>query len=352
MKLLPPASEMWRAVQARDATYDGTFVLAVRTTGIYCRPSCPARRPKRENVRWFEGPGDAERAGFRACKRCRPDLPLPGAPEFVVRAIELSRARAARVTDKELSAAGLSPSRLRRFFLDLHGVTFQAWQRAERLARAQRDLADGAPTSGVALQHGFESESGFRDAFRRLFGAPPGRARGTPPLLCTVLTSPLGPLFACAGDEGLAFLEFHDRRAIGEQAATLARRFEAPVLPGTHRWLEQVAHELDEYFAGRRERFDVPLAVRGTAFQESVWAALAAIPYGETRSYDDVARAVGRPGASRAVGRANGLNRLAIVVPCHRVVRKDGTLCGYGGGLWRKRALLALERGERDLGGC
>jgi len=349
MQLLPSASEMWRAVLARDAGYDGVFVLAVRTTGIYCRPSCPARKPKRENVAFFERPDEAERAGFRACKRCRPDAARGEEPEFVRRAIELARARDARVTDRDLRVAGLSPSRLRRYFVDVRGQTFQAWQRAERLGRAHAELAGGAAPGAVALDSGFESESGFRDAFRKLFGTPPGRAREARPIVASLVTSPLGPLFACAADDGLVFCEFHDRRALASQAQALERAFAAAVVPGENDHLRALARELDEYFAGRRRAFTVPLAIRGSAFQEAVWRGLLAIPYGETRSYEELARAIGRPGSSRAVGRANGTNRLAIVVPCHRVVQKDGSLGGYGGRLWRKRALLALERGATPV---
>jgi len=168
-------------------------------------------------------------------------------------------------------------------------------------------------------------------------------------MITVTFPSPVGPLVAAANDQGVCLLEFADRRSIERQMAVLRRRFDAALVPGTHRNLDQLRTELDEYFAGGRSRFDVPLVMRGTPFQESVWRRLLDIPYGTTMSYDGLARAIGRVGAQRAVGRANGDNRIAIVIPCHRVVQKDGKLRGYGGGLWRKQFLLDLERGASDV---
>ena len=160
------------------------------------------------------------------------------------------------------------------------------------------------------------------------------------------IASPVGPLIAGATDAGLCFLEFSDRRMLEGQFEALRKRLAAPLVPGRHRWLDVLRSQLDEYFAGQRRRFDLPLVIRGTPFQEQVWRALLEIPYGATWSYRDVATRIGQAGATRAVGTANGMNRIAIVIPCHRVVNADGKLGGYGGGVWRKQFLLDLERGR------
>lgn len=344
MSSLPPPAEMYAAVVAKDASFDGVFFLGVRTTGIFCRPVCPARKPRPENVEYFASSTDAERAGYRACKRCRP-LAAPGSAEpwMADLVAELERDPSRRITDADLAARGIAPQTARRAFRTRYGMTFHAWQRALRLGVALDRLEAGDSIDGVGLEVGFESTSGFREAFERIFGGPPGRARGTQSIVTAQLSSPLGPLVVAASPAGLCMLEFVDRRALAGQVRTLLKRCDLPVVPGRNAHLERLASELGEYFAGDREQFEVPLDARATAFQRLVWDELSRIPYGETRSYEDVALAIGRPGAQRAVGRANGQNPLSILVPCHRVVQKNGQLRGYGGGLWRKRWLLDHE---------
>lgn len=344
MHPLPPQHEMYAALLARDETYDGLFFVGVRTTGIFCRPVCMARKPKPENVEYFVGVDAAESAGYRACKRCDP-LSAPGAhPEWVARLLALLEASPdRRLHDADLAALGVQPARARRYFRARFGMTFQAWQRARRLGVALDHVNRGAQVGDVAFGAGFESESGFRDAFARIFGEPPGRARGTSPIVATVLASPIGPLIAAATSKGVCLLEFADRKALKTQAASLQRWFRSPVVPGTNEHLDRLKRELDEYFRGQRTRFEVALAIEGTPFQRAVWTELAAIPFGETRSYEAIAIAAGVPNAQRAVGLANGKNRLSILLPCHRVIQKSGELRGYGGGLWRKRWLLEHE---------
>jgi len=229
-------------------------------------------------------------------------------------------------------------------------MTFHAFRRARRLGTALDLLRRGERAEDAGWDAGFESASGFREAFERLLGAPPGRAAAA--LDCVRLAwieSPVGPLLAGATEKGLALLEFTDRRALEAQLETLRRRLGRPLVPGQHAHLDRLRGELAEYFDGGRQAFEVPLDLAGTPFELSVWNELLRIPYGETRSYEEMAGRVGRPGAQRAVGTANGRNRIAIVVPCHRVVNKSGELGGYGGGLWRKRILLDLERRHSGL---
>lgn len=257
---------------------------------------------------------------------------------------EIKRHPDLKLRDHDLRVRGLDPVQVRRTFKRSFGMTFQAYQRAVRLGTAMKSLHAGAQTIDAGMDAGFESDSGFRDAFARVFGDPPGRARDKALLRATWIESPLGPMLALAGDEGLELLEFVDRRALETELRALRAKLGSAIVPGEHPILTKTADQVREYFAGTRREFDITLKQRGSAFQLAAWSALCEIPYGETRSYSDMARRVGSAGAVRAIGRVNGQNQIAIVVPCHRVIRSDGSLCGYGGGKWRKQWLLDHER--------
>lgn len=337
---------MARAAGARDASFDGVFFIGVRTTGIFCRPSCPAKPPLPKNREFFATARAAVFAGYRPCKRCRPLAVNGQPPEWLaplLAAVETDPA--ARLTDADLRRLGAEPTRVRRHFVKHYSMTFQAYCRGRRMSEALLKIRRGADVDDVAADHGYESLSGFRDAFQKTFGQPPGQARSADCIVTAWMESPLGPLVAGARPEGICLLEFSDRRMLETQIATLRQRFKCAVVPGTHDHLERLKDELTRYFGGSLRRFTVPLVYPGTPFQVKVWDGLCKIPYGETLSYEALADAVGAPGAQRAVGLANGRNRIAIVVPCHRVVNKSGKLGGYGGGLWRKEFLLDLERG-------
>jgi AraC family transcriptional regulator of adaptative response/methylated-DNA-[protein]-cysteine methyltransferase len=212
------------------------------------------------------------------------------------------------------------------------------------MGKALEQIRQGADLDEVALGNGYDSHSGFREAFGRTFGRPPGRSRGTDCVVAGWVESPVGPLVVAARAEGICLLEFTDRRMLETQFDTLRQRFGCAIVPGRHEHLDQLQDELAQYFAGKLTEFRVPVVYPGSPFQCKVWDRLRQIPYGETLSYEALAREIGSPGAQRAVGRANGQNRIAIILPCHRVVNKDGQLGGYGGGLWRKEFLLDLER--------
>jgi AraC family transcriptional regulator of adaptative response/methylated-DNA-[protein]-cysteine methyltransferase len=350
MPSLPSERIMRRAFLAGDVSYDGVFFTGVKTTGIFCRPSCSARKPRPENVEFFASPKEALFSGYRACKRCRPMDADGRPPPWVARLLErLDAAPGERLRAADLRAAGIDPARARRWFQKHYGMTFQAYCRARRLAGAFRRIKRGSTVSDVAIDSGFESESGFREAFGRTFGAAPVAAAAGEAVVLEWIASPVGPLIAGATDAGICLLEFSDRRMLETQLQILRRRLNAPLVPGRHRWLDALRAQLAEFFEGRRTRFDLPLVMRGTPFQEQVWRALLEIPGGETRSYRDIAERIGHGGATRAVGTANGMNRIAIVIPCHRVVNADGRLGGYGGGVWRKQFLLDLERGQQRL---
>lgn len=350
---LPPRAEMLRAFLDADADYDGVFLTGVRTTGIFCRPTCPARKPLPENVEFFACAADAALAGYRPCKRCRPLEPV-GEPPAWLRPLlaEVEASPGVRLADADLRARGLAPERVRRWFDRHHGLTFHAWQRARRVGSALQDLSRGEGVLAAGLAAGWESASGFAEAVAKVAGAPPGRLRDATIVRLDRLDTPLGPMVAGASDEHLLLLEFGDRRMLERQLQGLAKRVEAAFVVGPNDLLAETARQLEQWFDGTRRAFDLPLGLHGTPFQQAAWEALAAIPYGQTRSYAEQAAAVGRPSSHRAVARANGDNRLAIVVPCHRVVRSDGTLSGYGGGVWRKQRLLDHERGVLDRVGA
>jgi AraC family transcriptional regulator, regulatory protein of adaptative response / methylated-DNA-[protein]-cysteine methyltransferase len=346
---LPPRGEMERAFFASDSAYDGIFVTGVRTTGIFCRPSCRARKPLPGNVEFFATVRQALFAGYRPCLRCRPML-ADSTPDWLrplLDAVDEDPTR--RFRDADLRAFDVEPSRVRRFFVERYGMTFHAYCRGRRLAGAIKQLRDGDSLDDVALGTGWESHSGFREAFARTFGLPPGRAEDAACVMTTAIETPLGPAIAGATDAGVCLLEFTDRRMLTAQLQRLRRLLAQPLVPGEHAHLARLREELTAYFAGALTEFTVPVVFRGTPFEERVWKELTRIPYGETTSYAQLASRIDAPGGQRAVGRANGMNRVSIVIPCHRVVNADGRLGGYGGGLWRKHWLLDLERSNRTI---
>ena len=343
--MMPTRKAMYQALVARDSSYEGVFWVGVKTTGIFCRPSCPAKKPRQENVEFFSDARGALLSGYRPCLRCRPLEAVGEAPAWLadlLAAIEEDPER--RWRDGDLVERGLDPTRVRRWFQQSHGLTFHAYQRARRLGTALGRIRAGEELTDTAYASGYESESGFRAAFARLFGAPPGRARDLAPALVTRILTPLGPMVAAASDEALLLLEFADRRMLETQIDRIRRQVPARFAPGENDILTRTQEEIAEYFAGTRRAFSVPLHTPGSEFQRAVWDALRAIPYGETRSYLQQATAIGRPDAVRAVARANGDNRISIIIPCHRVIGSNGELTGYGGQLWRKKALLERER--------
>jgi AraC family transcriptional regulator of adaptative response/methylated-DNA-[protein]-cysteine methyltransferase len=340
---LPDPETMFRAFTEKDPAFEGLFFTGVTTTGIFCRPTCGAQKPRRDHVVFFATAREALGAGYRPCRLCRPQEAAAAAPDAVRRLLaDLEADPTLRPSDEELRGRGIEPAGLRRWFKRHHGMTFHAYVRALRVGAAFARIRQGDTATAAAFEHGWESLSGFGEAFRRVLGAAPTRAAG-PLVTVSWVATPLGPMVAGASERGVCLLEFVGEQ-MAEQLARVGRLLEARLVPGASAHLEQLAAELGRYFAGELRRFAVPLDPRGTPFQQAAWAALREIPYGETRTYAEQARAIGRPQAVRAVARANGDNRIAVVIPCHRIVGADGTLTGYGGGLWRKHWLLERER--------
>jgi len=344
MNDLPSVREMERAYRTSDTSYDGVFYLAVATTGIFCRPTCAARKPKPENVRYYSTAREALFAGYRPCKRCRPLESVGATPPWLKGLLaRIDRNPSERYSDEYLRTIGVDPAAARRHFQKHFGMTFQAYCRGRRLGKALEQIRLGVDLDDVALGYGYGSHSGFRDAFAKAFGTSPGRSRSTDCIVIAWIETPLGALVAGSTSGGICLLEFTDRRMLDAQFISLRRHFKCAIIPGENNHIVQLRKELKEYFAGSRSRFEVKKVFPGTEFQLKVWNQLLKIPHGKTASYEELARRIGSPGASRAVGHANGLNRIAIVIPCHRVVNKNGELGGYGGGPWRKQRLLDLE---------
>ncbi len=335
---------MHRALVERDGSFEGVFFACVRTTGIFCRPTCHARKPKPGNVEFVRTATEALHAGYRPCKVCDPLGNDPERPKWAQALLDgMAERPGERVSDATLRARGLEPAAVRRYFKKHFGVTFHAFSRSWRLGQAMKELHSGAAVGSTALKSGYNSESGFREAFGRLFGEAPGAARGDESLSAQWLESPLGPMIAIASARGIALLEFVDRRALEREIGDIRRHFKRAVALRENEHISQIREEIVEYFEKQRTEFGVALDAPASEFQQRVWGRIREIPHGEYTSYGTIATEIGRAGASRAVGRATGENRIAIVIPCHRVLRSDGGMSGYGGGVWRKKKLLELE---------
>ncbi len=337
----------WRAVVGRNAAADGAFVFAVRTTGVYCRPSCSSRAAKRENVRFFDACGDAERAGYRACRRCVPNRtaqasPLAAAVAYACRAI--ASAERSPSLASLARAGGYSASHFHRAFRRITGMTPRAYAEAQRVARLRGELDAGEPVTSAIAGAGFASPSRVYARGRAALGMTPREYRRggeTQHIRYAVATTTLGALIVAATDDGVCAIELGSSRVALER--NLRQRFAAAKRVDADPALAAHVAAIVAYLDDPARSLALPLDVRGTAFQHRVWQALQAVPAGRRTTYTEVARSVGAPGSVRAVARAIASNPVALVVPCHRVIRKDGTLCGYRWGVERKRALLAHE---------
>jgi AraC family transcriptional regulator, regulatory protein of adaptative response / methylated-DNA-[protein]-cysteine methyltransferase len=340
-------------VVGRDRRFDGHFVYGVRTTRVYCRPSCPSRRPAAQNVLFFDGPAAAERAGFRACKRCGPRANgrVNDAAAAVHRAASYVDEHAdRRITLAELArVTGVSAFHLQRVFRRELGVSPREYQQARRMERLRGQLRRGETVSRATYDAGFGSASRVYEHAGAALGMTPAvyrRGGAGVDIRFVVVPSPLGQLLVAATPRGICAVK------LGDSAVQLERRLRAEfpnarVARDEDGTLAALTAKVLAHLRGDGPATDLPLDVRGTAFQQGVWQALLKIPYGQTRSYAEVAASIGRPSATRAVARACATNPVAVVVPCHRVVRTDGGLGGYAAGVERKAQLLDLEGARR-----
>ena len=341
--------EYYDALINKNSHYTGVFYVGVKTTSIFCIATCRARKPKKENVEFYSTFKEALDHGFRPCKICKPTQNANSTPEDVTKAINMAQDNLKkRVTDWELKQAGIAPEKVRRWFKKHYGMTFQAYQRMHRINHALIELKQGKRATDTAFDNGYDSLSGFGYTFKKIMGSSPDNIEEQEVILMERFTTPLGPMYVCATDEGVCLLEFVDRRMLETEIKDLQRILKAKIISGSNEHMQKMIHQITEYFDGERKTFTVPLVTPGSVFQQKVWASLQSIPYGTTSSYQEQAIKVDKPKAIRAVASANGMNRIAIVIPCHRVVGKDGALRGYAGGLERKRWLINHERSHSN----
>ena len=344
LSILPDIDIMYDALVRKDSSFEGVFFAAVKTTGIFCRPTCHARKPKAENVEYFGNSKEALDHGYRPCKVCHP-MEMKGVSPIWLKSLldDIETTPNIRINDQNLRDRGLDPTRVRRWFKKNHGMTFQAYLRSLRINNAFGQIRQGDRVIQSAYSNGFESLSGFLDSFKNSTGFSPKESKYKNVISVTRVPTPLGPMIAGATDKGICLLEFTDRRMIETQVERLRKYLKAELIPGQNPYFELLTSELNQYFEGSLKKFTVPLEIPGTAFQQKVWKELQGIAYGKTRSYKDQAVAINNLGAIRAVAKANGDNRIAIIIPCHRVIGSDGSMTGYGGGVWRKQWMLDLE---------
>jgi AraC family transcriptional regulator of adaptative response/methylated-DNA-[protein]-cysteine methyltransferase len=344
-----PDAARWRAIRTRDARADGVFYYAVTTTGVYCRPTCPSRRPRAEHVRLFDTVAAAERAGFRACRRCHPERSV--SPEADVRDRVLAACRAIDRAEAPPTLAALArEARLSRFhfqrqFKRIVGVSPREYHAARRRGRLQDALGRGTAVDAALYDAGYGSPSRVYERADRLLGMSPGAYRKGAPgavIRCGYARTALGWLAVAATARGVCALELGASRA--ELAERIGRRFARATLVAADAELEGWLAAIGAFVAAPARGLDLPLDVRGTAFQQRVWRALQEIPSGATVSYGELARRVGAPSSARAVARAVATNPVALAIPCHRVIAADGGLSGYRWGVARKRKLLERER--------
>ncbi len=349
---LPPSDVLYQALLDRDPLYEGRAWVCVTSTRIFCRLTCPARKPLARNCVFHDTVAACLEAGFRPCKRCKPLETLAKADPAVVALTQALQADPSRRwTEADVAAMGHDPSTIRRMFKRHFGITFLDMARLARIRSGAEALRAEARVIDAQLDAGFESGSGFRAAFARILGRAPASFRGGEALQADFIDTPLGAMIAVADQHALHLLEFFDRKALPAELKRLSARCNAPIGIGRFAPTDQIAAELAAFFAGEDVTFKTPLALAGSPFSRGVWAELRRIRPGETRSYAQLAAAISRPSAVRAVAQANGANVFAIVIPCHRVIGADGSLTGYGGGLWRKQWLLAHESGRSSLPG-
>ncbi|WP_108869536.1 bifunctional transcriptional activator/DNA repair enzyme AdaA [Aquimarina aquimarini] len=335
----------YQALLDRKQSFVGIFFVGVKTTSVFCIATCRARKPKKENVEFYTTFKEALNNGYRPCKVCKPTENANQAPEQVENAIILVKENPKeKITDYQLRQKGISPEIVRRWFKKHYGMTFQAYQRMYRINNAFQELKKGKNTTHTAFDTSYESLSGFGYTFKKLVGKSPKQSKNKNLILINRITTPLGPMFVCATNNGICLLEFVDRRMLETEFKDLQKLLEANIISGENEHIKQVKKEIKEYFQGTRKTFDVKLETPGTDFQNSVWNCLQQIEYGTTTTYQKQSEKINNPKAIRAVASANGYNRISIIIPCHRVIGKDGKMTGYGGGIERKKWLIEHER--------
>ena len=337
---LPTKVTMISAFLKRKKKYKDAFYVGVKSTGVFHKSTCSVRKPGKKNMDFFSSTKVALDYGYRPCKICHPFLPTGETALWIVDLLnEIDHDPAFKIRDSELVKRGIDPNKLRRWFKKHHGFTFQAYLKYNRINHRFGNICYN---KNLAVHNAYHTRKPVMLAAEE----PEEYGEDKNPkqwIAINRIETPIGPLLAGANEEGICLLEFSDRRMLETQIKILEKRLNAELYPGKSEYFEPLANQIDEYFSGNRTEFDISLITPGTPFQQQVWKAIEDVPFGKIRTYKQQSIQIGNPKAVRAVGSANGDNRIAIIIPCHRIVGNNGALVGYGGGLWRKRFLLELE---------
>lgn len=340
----------YQALIEKNGEYEGVFFVGVKTTKVFCRPTCPARKPKLENCEFYRTAQEALLASFRPCQRCHPLSSSQKASDLInllVDAVEANPEK--RWKESDFKKLSVNPATVRRHFTKRFNMTFIEYARARRMGIAFKEIRKGHKVIDTQLNVGYESGSGFRDAFSKIMGVAPAKIGELQEILkaCWIDT-PLGPMLAISDEKELYLLEFVDRRGLEKEIEKLRIKKKSAIIPGSTFSIKLIKKELELYFSGNLKKFTTPIHMLGSSFQKKVWKELIKIPYGETRSYLQQAKAISLDKAVRAVANANGANQIAIVIPCHRIINHNGKLGGYGGSLARKKWLIAHEKQQSE----
>lgn len=339
--------EKYAAIGKSGSHFEGMFITAVKSTGIFCRPSCRAKKPRIENVEFFNTTDEAIKHGYRPCKICKPMEPKGKTPDYIKMLIELLHSEPYnKIKDSDLKNLGLEPNHIRRWFKQNHSMTFQSYQRMLRLNSGFQQIQHGDSITKSAFENGFDSLSGFNESYKKVFGYAPTKNKETSVVVIERFTTQLGAMYIAATEKGVCLLEFTDRRMLESELKDIRKRLKCAILPGSNQHTSLGISEVNRFLKGELKKFTVELDPLGTEFQKKVWALLIRIPYGKTWSYLEQAKKLNMPKSVRAVANANGMNKIALIIPCHRVIGSNGNLTGYGGGIPRKKWLLELEQSK------
>ncbi|KAB7667147.1 bifunctional transcriptional activator/DNA repair enzyme AdaA [Bacillus sp. B1-b2] len=337
--------EFYKALVEKNPQYDGIFFAGIKTTGIFCHATCTARKPKFENCEFFLTAEEALLAGFRPCKRCNPLFypnSIPEEVEILVAAVEKNPEK--RWKEADFQTLGIHSATARRKFKEVYGMTFVQYARSRRMGIAFKEIVTGKKkVIDQQVSLGYESPSGFNDAFTKIMGNPPKKTTISI-IHANIFSTPLGNMISLSDSNYLYLLEFLDRRGLEREIEKLREKLHARILPGETEIHHNLVKQLNVYFTKEQCQFTIPLFKNGTPFQEKVWEVLTTIPPGQTVTYQDIAKKLGSKDLVRAVGNANGANQISILIPCHRVINTNGELGGYGGGVERKKFLLNIEK--------
>lgn len=336
----------YKAFMEKDSSFEGVFIVGVKTTGIFCRPTCPTK-PKLENIEFYASASEAMLNGYRPCKICKPLERLGNPPSGIKQLLKhMEENPTVKIRDSDLENMELEPNHVRRWFLKNYKLTFHAYQRMHRANNAFQRFQSDQSVTDIAYESGYESLSGFNSMFKNIIGTSPQKIKDKRIVNLIHIETDLGMMIAGATDKGICMFEFADYKLIDLEFKQLISIFKAPLVQGNNPHFDTLKSQLEEYFKGERREFNIPLDLAGTEFQKQVWLSLLKIPYGCTTNYAKQAELIGKPSAVRAVANANGKNKISIILPCHRIIGADGTLTGYGGGIWRKKRLLEFEQGN------